>query len=348
MRRYALRYLPLIILALLLVSFRIWQARVGPSSSSSDSSASELPVAASSFAEGTALYSVSVPSANVAWAVGGTFTLIDDQREHLRRVVPSLGLILRYQNGSWVADASVTVPLLGISMSSSQDGWAVGYAGQMAHYQGQHWSFSKAPTNAILCNLAMLSDQDGWAVGFSGSLLHYQDQQWRSYSSPTTSDLLGISMISSQDGWAVGGNGTILHYSQNHWQMVKSPTTQTLNSVSMISSQEGWAVGRQGTILHYREGSWSQVKAFAADGRPLAPKTLWSVGPTSIRSGWIGGDGMILTYSNEVWQEAPLPFASLHIWYALTMMTPDEGWIVGDIESIYHYQSGQWKSGYTV
>jgi photosystem II stability/assembly factor-like uncharacterized protein len=281
-----------------------------------------------------------MPSAQDVWAVGGTFQRVTEQSD--QRVLPASGLILHYQNGSWLASASLKEPLLSISMSSGQDGWAVGYAGQLAHYNGQTWQPSQAPNKAILCSIVMLSADNGWAIGFGGMILHFQDHQWQVVPSPTTADLLSLKMVSAQDGWIVGSNGTILHYNQGQWRIFSSPTTQTLNDVSLLSANEGWAVGDQGTILHYRDGVWSLVQWLPGYGAT----TLLNIAITSEQTGWIVGKQVMLTYQQEVWQ-AKTPANTYQTWYALVMNSPNNGWAVGTNNSIYHYQSGIWQLVYT-
>ena len=341
MRRYALRYLPLFMLALLLLPLHNYLNNRHAGVVHNNSAVQyPLPVIASPFTSGSALYGIAMPSAQDIWAVGGTFQLVSEQ--HDQRVQPASGLIMHYQNGSWLASASLEKPLLSISMSSAQDGWAVGYAGELAHYNGKAWQVSSAPTNAILCSIVMLSADNGWAIGFGGMILHYQDHQWQEVPSPSTADLLSLKMVSAQDGWIVGGNGTILHYSQGKWQTFSSPTAQTLNDVSLLSANEGWAVGDNGTILHYRDGVWSRVQWLPGYGA----MTLLNVSMTSEQTGWIVGNQVMLTYHQEVWQVQTLANIG-QTWYALVMNTPNNGWAVGNNDCIYHYQAGTWQLVYT-
>jgi photosystem II stability/assembly factor-like uncharacterized protein len=341
MRRYALRYLPLLMLALFLLPLHNYLNNRHPEAVTNNPAIQyPLPIIPSPFTPGSALYGIAMPSPQEAWAVGGTFQLVPEP--HNQRVQPVSGLILHYQNGSWLAAGSVTEPLLSVSMSSPQDGWAVGYAGELDHYNGRTWQKFPAPTNAILCSIVMLSAEDGWATGFGGMILHFHDHKWNEVPSPTSADLLSLKMVSAQEGWIVGSNGTILHYSQGQWKTVNSPTTQTLNDVSLLSAHEGWAVGDQGTILHFRNGVWSLVQWFPGYGA----KTFLNVVITSEQTGWIVGKQVMLTYRQEVWQ-AKNPDNIYQTWYALVMNTPTNGWAVGDNNCIYHYQAGTWHLVYS-
>jgi photosystem II stability/assembly factor-like uncharacterized protein len=343
MRRYALRYLTLIVLFLILLPLHNylpdWSVKNNETSDTNTNTNTQnnLTISPSSFTPGSALYGIVMPSPQEAWAVGGTFQL--ETEEHEQRVVPKSGLMLHYQNGSWLAGASFDEPLLSVSMSSPQDGWAVGYAGELVHYNGKIWQALSSPTNAILCSIVMLSADDGWATGYGGMILHFHNHQWEIVPSPTNADLLSLKMVSAQDGWVVGSNGTILHYNQGQWKTFNSPTTQTLNDVSFLSAHEGWAVGDQGTILHYRDGVWSPVQLLSGSG--YGEDTLLNVAVTSEQTGWIVGKQVMLTYNQEVWQ-VQNPVEAYQTWYALVMNTPNNGWAVGDNNSIYHYQSGIW------
>ena len=302
MLKYALRYSPLLILALILVPWRIYTAEhVQQSPDLSNQKTSP-------FQPGSALFSVVMLSPNDVWAAGGSFNALCDAQTKTRcAVAPSIGTILHYSNNTWAVAGNAAQPLLGISLDSPGDGWAVGYSGTFVHYDGRTWSAIPGPPhfNQSVYGVAMLSPSNGWAVGNSGSILHYNGRQWTLVSSPVTFDLRAIAMPSSQEGWAVGVNGTILHYQNGTWSIVHSPTRSTLNSIEMLSTSEGWAVGEQGTILHYRaeDGNWETVYR---DPSIDQSANLHGVAMNSVRSGWITGEQHLLTYSSEVWTEAQL------------------------------------------
>ncbi len=302
--KYALRYAPLLILALLLIPLRI--SSIEKAQQHPDSS--QQPIAAS-FSPGSALYSVTTTSNGEVWAVGGSFSIKSTTGQF---PLPASGLLLHYVNGRWIA-ATVTkplrLPLLGVSIDSPRDGWAVGWSGTLVHYDGNTWSTISNVThfNQNLLGVIMLSAVNGWAVGYSGSILHYDGKQWTQMPSPTQFDLHGISMLSTQEGWAVGASGTILHYYNRMWSVVSSsPTSNTLRSVFMLSTQEGWAVGDSGTILHYRNGIWERVYSINQYQNPsrYSSVDLFGIAMDSIRSGWITSNQHLLRYRAEAWRES--------------------------------------------
>lgn len=370
MWKYALRYAPLLILALLLIPLRIFMVGSVHQAGKALQYAAFPPYpASSSFNHYTAFYGVTMLSSGDTWAVGGSFSAKPDESRTARPLLPSSGMILHYASNTWVA-ANITqplrVPLLSVSLDSPQDGWAVGLNGTFVHYNGNEWSIVPGPANfnRNLLGVIMLSASDGWAVGYSGSILHYNGKQWTQVPSPTTVDLRSIAMPSAQEGWAVGDSGTILRYHAGTWSIIRpSPTSSTLNRVSMLSTNEGWVVGRQGTVLHYRDGTWESVHPAAYYRSPSTYQSveLFDVVMNSIHSGWIAGGQHFLTYSSEAWIEqgnvvnsikGQSPGMTLNSFnmYAIAMSPTGKGWAVGGLYSyksdnegvILHYQSGKW------
>lgn len=358
MLKYALRYAPLFILALLFTLFRStgWGQQPSPTYKS-------LPAPRPG---SEALYAITMLPSQEAWAVGGTFGLerTTTQGQQINIAVPGNGLILHYTvNGGWQADTiagNINAPLLGISMASPHDGWAVGYNGTFVHYDGHAWSMMAGPPNfnKNIVSVAMLSPADGWAVGYGGSILHYNGEQWTQVQSPTSFDLRSITMTSSQEGWAVGDNGTVLSFNNGNWHTIDSPTHNILNAVSMLSPNEGWAVGDNNTILHFRDGIWGTVNGAFSVSQPV---NLVGVAMSSIRSGWIIGDGQFLTYNAEMWTKpAYMVYADGNEYvgtsgdsalYSIVLSPSNQGWAVGGADDgrghrmliILHYQNGIWS-----
>lgn len=355
MLKYALRYLPLLGLLLLLIPWHLYMA-----SWTNQSTAAVW----SPYNPGSALYGVTMLSSNDVWAVGGSFEQQESQpRERIIYAVS--GVILHYTDGAWAVVDTPQKPLFSVSLDSPRDGWAVGYGGILVHYDGKTWSTVTGPANfnSNLLGITMTSPENGWAVGYGGSILHYDGQQWTAYPSPTTADLRAIAMPSPQEGWAVGDSGTILHYHAGTWSLVKSApaTSNALRSISMLSADEGWTVGDNGTILHYRgeDGVWEGV--YRAPG--LQSIQLVGVAMSTVRAGWIVGEQQFLTYRSEVWTgpesvscpiggKTPVPGTYLSL-YGITMAGSGEGWAVGALDtpaaslslnaySILHYTHGQW------
>jgi len=373
--KYALRYVPLLILALLLVPLRFYiEGSAMQAGKDAQNPAFPPGKTSSPFNHYAALYSIAALPHGDAWAVGGSFSAKPAAPGTPGSFpVPSGGMILHYTDNAWSAARvaePLRLPLFSVSLDSPQDGWAVGWAGTLVHYNGNQWSISPGPANfkQNLLSVVMLSSTDGWAVGYSGTILHYDGKQWVQVLSSTTEDLRSIALPSRDEGWAVGDSGTILHYHNGTWSLVSpAPTSSTLNSVSMLSTNEGWAVGRQSTILHYRDGTWESVHPASYYQNPSSYRSVdfSDVMMNSMRSGWIAGGRHLLTYSSEAWieqgnitnQSNLYPGITLNdpSLSAITMSPTGDGWAVGSIDSdknktysysyagiILHYQAGKW------
>lgn len=355
MLKYALRYAPLLILALLVIFFHSTNGK--QPAIRHETLQTPLP--------GSVLYGVSMLSAQDAWAVGGTFTrqrsTTDPQKTG--STIPGAGLILHYTaNNGWQPDnieSNLTKPLLAVALDSPHDGWAVGYNATFVHYNGNAWSPVAGPPNfnKNVVSVAALSPSDAWAVGYGGAILHYDGKLWTLVVSPTMYDLLSIAMPSAQEGWAVGDNGTLLHFSHGSWHSSPSSTSNRLNNVVMFSANEGWTVGNNNTILHYRDGIWGRVSLSNA---PLSG-TLMGIAMNSVRSGWIIGDQYILTYQEEIWTlQKPISYSNnnqqyippkYHDLYSIALSASGQGWAVGRIDNgngsstllILHYQNNTWS-----
>jgi hypothetical protein len=362
MLKYALRYIPLLILALLLISLHFTRDSIAEQKGSFGQSPASSPGGILS-----ALYSIDALPDGEAWAVGGSFTVQPAASSvHQSSPTPSSGIIMHYINNTWTPAhlaGQLQLPLLSVSMDSPQDGWAVGWTGAIVHYDGHAWSISPGPPNLKqnLLGIAMLSSTNGWVVGNSGTILHYDGKRWALVSSPTIVDLHSVAFPSPSEGWAVGVGGTILHYHHGSWNVVSpSPAGSTLNSVSMLSTNEGWAVGNQDTILHYRNGTWENTHPVSYYQHPsnAQARVLAGIAMNTIRSGWIVGGSHLLTYSSEAWieptkiDEPSNELTNLSL-FSITMSPVGEGWAVGSIDGykamphrpagvILHYEAGKW------
>ena len=58
----------------------------------------------------------------------------------------------------------------------------------------------------------MLGAGQGWAGGYQGAIAFFDGAAWRLVDSPTGSNLYDLEMVSAEDGWMVGENGVILRY----------------------------------------------------------------------------------------------------------------------------------------
>ena len=161
----------------------------------------------------------------------------------------------QYTGGALTAWTQFAVPastgMGGVSMASATDGWAVGNAGRVIHFDGSAWQQVDAGVTAALKTVDMVAPNDGWIVGATGTLLHWDGSAWTPIQTPAgTTALNGVYAVAADDVWVVGNNGTILHWDGAAWTLVPSGTTSALMAVTMISPTDGWIVGAESTILH--------------------------------------------------------------------------------------------------
>ena len=209
-----------------------------------------------------------------------------------------------YSQGCWIDGGSIgglRIPgralLVGISMVSASDGWAVGSF--PAHYDGQSWQEVAELRDASLNSVFMLSASEGWAVG-SGDFFHYHGGSWERVRGAVKAR--SVFMVSAEQGWAVGEADRIAEYKDGSWTASQVPADSPVYSVSMVSADEGWAVGGGGglsgpvsVMLHYVKGQW--LSTTAPSSQPLT-----SVFMVSRDEGWASGLEVVLHYHDGSWR----------------------------------------------
>ena len=280
-----------------------------------------------------ALFSVFMISSTEGWAVGGGMT-----------VSQANATIVHYAGGTWTNIPINLIPLSPVNafslnsvfFTTAADGWAVGTAGVILHFDGGNWGSVTSPTINNFTSVSFgpplaptVNPNDGWAVGnvslsdgHEPTVFHWNGFMWtKGVVIGATNNLNSVFMVNSGDVWAVGGGERptasctatpvalcpiILHFNGGSWNTVTPPQgAYTLRSVFMVSSNEGWAVG-----------------AMASSPNPI---------------------GIILHYtvtgSVGTWAIFPAPSSpsTIHPLNSVFMLGPNEGWAVGDNATILHY-----------
>jgi hypothetical protein len=222
---------------------------------------------------GQGLYGVTAISASDAWAVGDVYNqALGDQQT----------LTQHWDGIRWQTVASPSVRnaynhLTGVSGTSSNDVWAVGYtiddrnyAWQILilHWNGTSWSIVRGARlgnsyNACTRVLA-LAPNDVWAVGYNGTNInfhtlteHWDGLSWKAIPTPapgTYDALYGIAGTSANDLWAAGyyKEGSLiykslaLHWNGTAWLEVDSPNTtgyNWFNGGTATAANDVWAIG---------------------------------------------------------------------------------------------------------
>lgn len=276
------------------------------------------------------LYSVTVVSANDAWAVGSS----------LNGNLPSRTLIQHWNGTQWSIVSSPSPDkqfneLRGVAAVSANDVWAVGYRGGTT---------SATPIETFI--------------------LHWNGTAWTQVMSPNVptgaNQLFGITAITANDIWAVGsvaGAPLAVHWNGSTWNVAtvevgSGLSTEKLTAVSGKAANDVWAVGDGkgvftnqtfATLKHWDGTRWSEKTCRAAsssnppDGyegtgadayftgvSAAAVNDVWAVG--------VHGSGpMILHWDGEAWTAVthPRAFPNAAVLRAVTTLNGGSAWSVG-------------------
>ena len=197
-----------------------------------------------------ALFSVFMISSGEGWAVGGGLSQTNTT-------------ILHYTGGGWTALPINLIPLSPVHsfslnwvyFTTAADGWAVGTAGVIVHFDGVNWGASTSPTLNNFTSISFgppltgpVNPDDGWAVGnstffnstlvppFEPTIFHWNGFVWtKGVAIGATNNLNSVFMLNGGDAWAVGGGPrptaacsmtlcpVILHFSGGSWNTVTAP-----------------------------------------------------------------------------------------------------------------------------
>jgi Putative zinc-finger len=217
---------------------------------------------------GSSLASVTVISANDAWAVGDGLT------EHWNGTRWSIVPSPHPELGSTLAS---------VTAISANDVWAVGEFTNgtwvqtlTEHWNGSRWSIVPSPNPGTsrneLWGVTALSASDIWAVGgFSNSTqgqdvdksltLHWNGSQWSIVSSPSPNtignDLTSVTARSANDVWAVGTPYNILieHWDGSRWSVIRRNATYgpTLATVALVPHSNTVVAVGVGSLLYFKD-----------------------------------------------------------------------------------------------
>jgi hypothetical protein len=221
------------------------------------------------------------------------------------------------------------------------------------------------PAGTTLLGLSMASPTDGWAVGMTADrqhvlLLRYHDGQWAIWPGtlPQLQLLLSadsLSMDSPTDGWMTGEGG-MLHYTNGQWVAVAVPGVGAISKVHMVSPTDGWAkafiqsADKQSGVfgmLRYTGGVWSIVPLPPAL-REMSDETQVDFSVTKSGECWLlyrvnsTNSTEILRYTGGSFQVAyTLPGVQ---GYHITMRTSENGWLTGINASspLYRFDGSAW------
>ena len=175
--------------------------------------------------------------------------------------------ILMNTGAGWVDTATPgTAPrLFDVWGSSSDDVFAVGWGGEILHYNGATWSVvsEDAQDVAFLHSVTGTSASSVFAVGrtndLNGLVMNYDGAVWRSSTIPSTEELYGVYAESMTAAFAVGSLGSIFQYDGTSWKSMPSPTDEALFCVWGFGSSDVYAAGWDGSLIHFDGTSWRRL-----------------------------------------------------------------------------------------
>jgi len=145
------------------------------------------------------LFSVNVQTDN-AW-IGGGLECVN---------VPLMKINMHSRDKSLVNELDSYASINGISFSNPDNGWAVGIASSLLHFDGQRWEkVSVGENHSSLKSVFFSDDNNGISVGYGGTILTYRNGFWNKETSLSTRDL-NSGTINGDAYYAIGDSGTIL------------------------------------------------------------------------------------------------------------------------------------------
>jgi hypothetical protein len=174
---------------------------------------------------------------------------------------------------------------------------------------------------------------------------------WRPVASPVSDyTLFDVAMVSRGEAWAVGTaddyTGAVLHYANGKWQPHLTVSDTGLHALDVVSSSSVWAIDEHNHILHYDGSNW--LTTTLAEGVYLGALAM-----LSDTSGWAVDQYDMLHYDGITWTTSPISITYMTYtdWKDMEMVTPNDGWLVGGIYSVFpmfqgaivHYDGSQWS-----
>ena len=184
--------------------------------------------------------------------------------------------------------------------AAAQESWTSGACG--TGQDSWCWGYPR-PAGNKLNRLWASGPRDVWAVGDAGAILHFDGDHWASVLSGTGDSLVAIGGRGPGDAWAIGKNRTLLRLSGGAWKAVEMPKIENeeqLADLLVLPNGEAWIVG--GTtksslvgeeltslcfVGHYDGAAWRFDED--EDCGPLG--RVWGAAPDNV---WADGADVVL------------------------------------------------------
>lgn len=172
------------------------------------------------------------------------------------------GLWVKWDDGVYVprGKREVATGFLDISGSSDELLYAVGYKGEIWHYDKKKWAQEDSPTNIALTQVCFVNPSEIYVAGLSGVVFRGSRGAWRKIDQDVTeSDFWGITELngcvyfSNYDGVFVLKNDTLVHVDLGFDRKL---TTAYLHASDGVM----WSVGQKDLAYSFDGTKWFEAE----------------------------------------------------------------------------------------
>jgi hypothetical protein len=181
--------------------------------------------------------------------------------------------------------------------SGSTDVYAVGWGGEILHYDGGAWTVADPGSGdaAFLASVSGTSPDNVVAVGrtddLRGLACHFDGALWTKTRFSGVQELRGVWMDGPGSAFAVGSAGSIRRLSAGSWSKMSSPTAEELFCVWGTSANDVYAAGWEGALIHFDGTFWRKLL-------PATNRTIHGISGRSANDIVFAGDtGAVLRFA---------------------------------------------------
>ncbi|MBN1440912.1 MAG: hypothetical protein JW929_16005 [Anaerolineales bacterium] len=166
--------------------------------------------------------------------------------------------------------------------------------------------------------------------------------------------LLDVAMLPGGGGWAVGERGVILRREKGEWREEESPTGSDIRRVFALAADNAWAVADEpyavapgemryrSRLLHWNGSGWKvypnpSETGLVVDLSFLNAKYAWGI---SVQTRGAETHHSLMRWNGKEWSAVNRSPAL----NAIQILTPTEGWAVGDGGVILHWDGSAWRA----
>ncbi|MCS6801049.1 MAG: Ig-like domain-containing protein [Dehalococcoidia bacterium] len=241
--------------------------------------------------------------------------------------------------------------LRGISMLSSNEGFAVGNGGTALRGGINGWLLTAAGTSETLHSVFAVAPNLALAVGSNGTAKRWNGSAWSDAPLPAPLpgvDLFGVSLHSATRGWMVDSLGRA--YPWNGTGFLGASTLSAVGSpirgVHSLADTVALAVsGNADATVDPGDNSIFQWTGIV--WQPVATALVPLNGVAGVLSGAtlgqayaVGDAGVIMRFNGASWSQIPSPTGNRL--NAVALLSATEGWAVGDNLTILRLSGGTW------